>query len=1307
MNSAIIATTGRNASNVAFGGAGGNLNLNSSAGPISVSSTLQVSSNDATSSSPIRRSASAGNISLHSGLTTGSAITLAAGSQLLSLLNAGAPGPGGAISVISDGGDIIADGRIEADRGTITISNGGGGGAFTPDGAPPAAPLVRLDGGSITSEMANIFSTGDLMIGTSSSVAFNVVTLSLIASRNLTWSGAIMAAGATASNASVTIAATRGALHITGDLEIDRSSGDTTNGMNVSISAQTALTIDGNLRIRLTPALVDSGANTTLFSAGDINIGSALSLYTEVRSDLTNGANIFVTAGADTTAALNAGTIDATLKVDPGVSLGTFGAGITFSISGDIRTNGAANFTVDDSLGGHFANSALLNVSAASISTNGNAFNATINNSGGTISGDANLELSTQGNFTAGDTALQILNSDDGGAATPGTISGGVSIFVNTNGNFSANSLLAFINSRHGGLIGPEAVIQFAINGALNVTNDATFGISMRNDGSGGGTVAGSVNDSVVANSISVGGLLTGFISTNGGGKINGDARMSFQVPGGDLSADGGVMFNIGDTGFGPTGNFLAGGEITGTAQVLTSANNITTTSTSSGVPGTDLMALEFSIYPNGRGNVGGDALVNVNASQNITAPGSVFFAIANGNFRQAGGGTIGGNATINARAANLSSGDLFFDIYNYGGGKIGGNASINLTLNHNLTASGDAQLLIDDNAGTIGGSAAISLVATNVAANSLLAQINNANGGVIGTSATITFNLTGQLTTTNDLNLIVGEPPSGLAAQRQKLLSGGREIHANGGGTAIDASVGSLNVGGSVLAFVPSDSAGSTISLTSSGDMNVTGDLTLSFNAAQSTLSSGGSIVVGGSIAAYNQVSANQSISARDIFSSSVSSGLGVTINGGYLLVDRLTSGGAVTFNNAFAFSNETATSDGSINFTPVPFTFSASAIVSSGSNIPALVLNGDDADPTFAHNNPGDGGTGAMTLSAPVGLTIGSANDLNGIVANGGSFAANSASTAGGNGGTININSNGDVTLNDANIIATSGLIPDAVTTAQGNGGAVNITSNGAINVNSKIEVSSNDPIPSPSASPTPHRRSKQGGNIALTARKAGTANNRAVAINVTNSGQLLSLLNASAPGPGGSVVIRASGGNSDLNVKGRVQADRGTVDIRHTGANGNVNLDGTVPNTTSATLDVRADTVKVAALGSNGILKIGGGNISADTTMQLYATGFSGQVQFIANVSLNGNSVKSIAGNSVTILNGVNVTVGGPAADVYVGQVAGAPVNQNANYSARNGGNGSTTGLFTGSGANAPKPLSSAPPLDPAAAIAGSHH
>ena len=118
------------------------------------------------------------------------------------------------------------------------------------------------------------------------------------------------------------------------------------------------------------------------------------------------------------------------------------------------------------------------------------------------------------------------------------------------------------------------------------------------------------------------------------------------------------------------------------------------------------------------------------------------------------------------------------------------------------------------------------------------------------------------------------------------------------------------------------------------------------------------------------------------------------------------------------------------------------------------------------------------------------------------------------------------------------------------------------------------------------------------------------------------------------------------------------------------------------------IHGDVLKVGALGANGVLNVGGGTLSADTTLKLYASGSNGQLNFISDVTLGGNSEKILAANSVTIFDGVTVTIGGPnAANVFT---------NNANYTGF-GGNDSTTGTFSGAGANEPAALDQAPPFD----------
>src|SRR4030095_668029 len=100
--------------------------------------------------------------------------------------------------------------------------------------------------------------------------------------------------------------------------------------------------------------------------------------------------------------------------------------------------------------------------------------------------------------------------------------------------------------------------------------------------------------------------------------------------------------------------------------------------------------------------------------------------------------------------------------------------------------------------------------------------------------------------------------------------------------------------------------------------------------------------------------------------------------------------------------------------------------------------------------------------------------------------------------------------------------------------------------------------------------------------------------------------------------------------------------------------------------------ADVLKAGVFGANGVLNIGGGHPSADTTLKLYASGSNGQLNFVSDVTLGGNSAKILAANSITIFDNVVVTIGGKVpADVYVNFTKeGVP---NANYTGV-GGNGS---------------------------------
>ena len=87
--------------------------------------------------------------------------------------------------------------------------------------------------------------------------------------------------------------------------------------------------------------------------------------------------------------------------------------------------------------------------------------------------------------------------------------------------------------------------------------------------------------------------------------------------------------------------------------------------------------------------------------------------------------------------------------------------------------------------------------------------------------------------------------------------------------------------------------------------------------------------------------------------------------------------------------------------------------------------------------------------------------------------------------------------------------------------------------------------------------------------------------------------------------------------------------------------------------------ADVLKAGVFGANGVLNIGGGMLSADTTLKLYAPGSNGSLNFISNVTLKQrHSQRFWRQIPITISTVVLVTIAGTggAANVYT---------NNANY------------------------------------------
>lgn len=283
-----------------------------------------------------------------------------------------------------------------------------------------------------------------------------------------------------------------------------------------------------------------------------------------------------------------------------------------------------------------------------------------------------------------------------------------------------------------------------------------------------------------------------------------------------------------------------------------------------------------------------------------------------------------------------------------------------------------------------------------------------------------------------------------------------------------------------------------------------------------------------------------------------------------------------------------------------------------------------------------------GSLTVEL-ASLTLGTGPD-DFLPPNADGYQSLAASGPGSNGGMLEFITNGDLLVN-APVTARTGI--NKGVSYGGKGGTVNLTSKtGTVAINSTVQVSDS----------AAGRASSAAGNINV----ISNAPAEVPGIIVENTGNLLALLNAAAPGPGGKITFTTQAANIRING-GQIVADRGTVDVRS--ATGNIVIGNPF---------IRADVVKIGALGANGALSIGGGQISADTTLKLFAGAANGHIIFTDNVNLGGATAqKIISANTVTIQNGKVVNVQGNPASVYT---------NTPNYTG-SGGNGRTTGRFTG--------------------------
>ncbi|MFN2542444.1 MAG: beta strand repeat-containing protein, partial [Chthoniobacterales bacterium] len=1036
-------------------------------------------------------------------------------------------------------------------------------------------------------------------------------------------------------------------------------------------------------------AIYARGATSDLTINSPINSIDSLKLAAERSLQLTNSGSMSLgsfdatTHSGDLTLQLGSLTLNGELHLDAltlGESIGN-GANITVNLTGNFTNNSATDSSQlsIDNFGGQIGTGGNISVDiGGNLTTNGTGgdagkFDLTIQNTNGQITNGGNITLVTGGSISTGGAFNLLVENYDETANPAGHIGTGGNITLSTGGNLTADFASIATNNRGGGQIDSSVDLSVNISGALTTLSQGTdflgnpssftIDLASRYDDTMGNTAKSSIGGNATvdfhADSISIGGSFNAVLSDRGG-TIGGNALLNFDtthditVSGPDITDFDAATFqllNDGGTGAGSAQSPF-GGTIHGDATLQVGAANLAVPSGS----------LDVFLQNRNGGVIDGNATINFNLTGNLTVGQFASFFLTNHqNFSSNGlpGGSIGSAAMLDISAANVSVGADFgaqiFNGVNNGapgpaGGSIGTNATLNVTAN-NFTITGGSDVEISNyNAATSGGS-----------------------GGTIGGNATVNFDAAGAVNTgtgtiayflIQNQNLsdgglggtIGGNAAINLSAASMTSGSTFVRIDNSNGGTIDGSAMLSMSIGGDVTSnpltvdiLNPSGGIGgpATIDFSAGGNVNVTGAL---FSDIYNP-----SGVIGGN-AVSNFSAANVTATGDLVFGITSDGGTIVGNAAATLTAGNLDSSAGNFFLNVSNNSGSIA-NDATINLTAASLSagLQETVIVNNAGTIGGkatindqisgdVVATGD----TFFDLQNNDEGNGAGQIGSDATISLAAANvsttgNFNEILNNGSGGLINGAAS-------VTLNLSGDLTV--------------------GSGAFIQIDNfNGSIGGDASIAVNAAN-ISASSLSTTIDNTNN------FSAAPASVAGNATIDMNVSGDANVTN---------DATVAIYGSDAASSaaINVNGGTYSAGGTFLTYIDG-------DGTI---TFNNVMAHADVLKVGALGTNGVLNIGGGNLSADSELKLYASGSNGQINFVANVTLGGLASKILAANSITILDNVVVTISGGESPVQV-------YTNNANYSESSGGNGSTTGEFAGNGASPPQPLASAPPFNPAA-------
>ena len=516
------------------------------------------------------------------------------------------------------------------------------------------------------------------------------------------------------SNIGILELAAEDSIHLTNPGTMSVGKLDAITGGDLMLQIGGSLLLNGRVRldaIVLPGASVASGANLTLNVTGDYTNSSATEfshLAITNRGHIGTGGNIAVSIGGNLTAI---GTVAISVVQNTNGQIDN-GGNIALSVNGSVSTQGQLSLLVENynetaNPAGHIGTGGNISLTTGGDLTADSMSVAINNRGGGVIDSGVNLTLNIGGalttlhngpDFLGNIESLSLAISSRYDNDTAGSFIGGDATLLFHSDSASIGGILAVTISDRGGTIDGNALLNFSVTHDITVqgaddTNfqgDVAAAWEILNDSGPnpnaaspiGGTIHGSANLRLSATNLTVtaGSLDVDILNKNGGvagsgGTIDLDANITFTLTG-NLTTHGTAFFEILNE-LQPGGT--TGGTIGGDATINVTAANISTGVNSFG------SSLD-GLINNATGNIGGNAIVNVDVTNDITAQGPANFQILNND-----GGHIGGNANIlvtTGGGGDLTADSIFAFINNRNGGSIDSGANIAFDIGGTLTTT-------------------------------------------------------------------------------------------------------------------------------------------------------------------------------------------------------------------------------------------------------------------------------------------------------------------------------------------------------------------------------------------------------------------------------------------------------------------------------------------------------------------------------------------------------------------------------------------------------------------------------------------